>query len=71
MRTLVEPPPTLHCELCLSELLLKRIDPDGRFLELDTEIFVCKKCGHEQSYRVSHDHYDAHQGRDNPPAKVG
>ena len=71
MRTLVQPPPSLHCELCHGELLLKRIDPDGPFLEFDTEVFVCIKCSHEQSYRVSHNHYAAHHGSDEPPAKVG
>jgi hypothetical protein len=71
MRTLVEPPPTLHCKLCQGELRLKRIDPDGPSLEWDCEIFACIKCGHEHSFRVSHNHYAAHHGSDKLPAKVG
>jgi hypothetical protein len=71
MRNLVQPPPSLHCDLCQGELQLKRIDPDGPFLEWDCEIFVCMKCGHGHSYRVSHDRYAAHSRSDKPPAKVG
>jgi hypothetical protein len=37
-------------------LRLKRIESASRPLELDNEIFVCAKCGREQSYTVSHDH---------------
>jgi hypothetical protein len=71
MRNLVQPPPSLYCDFCHGELRLKRIDPDGPFLELDTEIFVCAKCGHERSYRVSHDRYAAHTACNMPPTKVG
>jgi hypothetical protein len=71
MRNLVQPPPSLRCDLCQGELQLKRIDPDGPSLEWDCEIFVCIKCGHEHSYRVSHDRYAAHSRSDKPPAKVG
>lgn len=56
MRTLVEPPPSSHCNVCGGELRLKQIEPANRTLDLDTEIFVCAKCGHEQTCTVSHNH---------------
>jgi uncharacterized protein with PIN domain len=56
MRTLVQPPPSSQCHFCGGELRLKRIESASRPLELDNEIFVCAKCGREQSYTVSHDH---------------
>ena len=71
MRNLVQPPPSLHCDLCQGELRYKRTATDEPSLELDSEIFVCINCGHEQSYRVMHDRYAAHYGSDKPPAKVG
>ena len=71
MRDLVQPPPSLHCALCQGELRFKRTATDGPSLELDIEIFVCKKCGREHSYRVMHDRYAAHHRNDNSPAKVG
>ena len=55
MRTLVQPPPSSHCSLCGGELRLKQIESVNRALALDNEIFVCVKCGREQSYTVSHD----------------
>ncbi len=72
MRTLVKPPPSLHCDHCHGELRLKQIEPVGPpSLELDIEIFVCAKCGHEQSFEVSHNHYAAHTASKMPTAKVG
>jgi hypothetical protein len=71
MRTLVQPPPSLHCDLCHGEIRLKQIDPDGSIFGFDTEIFVCVKCGHEKSYRVSHDPYVTYPERNKPPANVG
>jgi uncharacterized protein with PIN domain len=56
MRTLVQPPPSSQCHFCGGELRLKRIESASRTLELDNEIFVCAKCGREQSCAVSHDH---------------
>jgi len=56
MRTLVEPPPSSRCHLCGGELRLKRIESASRTLDLDNEIFVCAKCGHEESCTVSHPH---------------
>ena len=56
MRTLVQPPPSSQCHFCGGELRLKQIESASRILELDNEIFVCAKCGREQSYTVSHDH---------------
>jgi Zn finger protein HypA/HybF involved in hydrogenase expression len=57
MRNLVQPPPSLHCDHCNGELRLKLIEPANSVFDLDAEIFVCAKCGHEQSYVVQHDHY--------------
>jgi hypothetical protein len=71
MRTIVQPPPSLHCDLCHGELRLKQLAPDGPVFEFDLEVFVCAKCGHEQSHRVSHDPYVAQAASNMPPAKVG
>ena len=71
MRNLVQPPPSLHCQLCQGELQFKRTVSEESLFELDSEIFVCIKCGREHSYRVTHDRYAAHHGSDKPPAKVG
>lgn len=70
MRTLVQPPPSLRCDLCQGELRFKRIDPDGPLLELDYEVFVCMKCGHERTYRAKHDPYAARSEANEPPVKV-
>jgi hypothetical protein len=56
MRTLVQPPPSSRCELCGGELRLKRVESGNSTFDLDKEIFVCAKCGHEQSCTVSHNH---------------
>jgi hypothetical protein len=72
MRTPVPPPPSQHCDICHGELRLKQIEPVGPLsLELDIEIFVCAKCGHEQSHRVSHDPYAAHAASNVSHAKMG
>ena len=55
MRTLVQPPPSSHCDRCGGELRLKRIESANRGLELDSEIFICIKCGREHACTVSHD----------------
>ena len=60
MRTLVEPPPSSRCDLCGGELRLKRVEPVNGELDLEEEIFVCVKCGHEQSYIVKHNHNMPH-----------
>lgn len=60
MRTLVQPPPSSRCELCGGELRLKQTESANRTLDLDREILVCVKCGHEQSYTVSHSHTARH-----------
>ena len=62
MRNLVQPPPSLHCDLCNGELRLKLIETTDKVLDLDAEMFVCAKCGHEQSYVVCHDHYSKPYG---------
>ena len=71
MRTLVPPSPSLHCDFCHGELRLKQLVPDGPSFEFDVEIFVCEKCGHEQSHRVMHDFYSARTGSNLPPVRAG
>jgi len=69
MRNLVQPPPSVHCELCGGELRLKLIEASNDpLLDSDVEIFVCAKCGHEQSFVVGHNHY-AFGLRDQSPRK--
>ena len=60
MRTLVQPPPSSRCELCGGELRLKQVESANSTLDLDNEIFVCVKCGHEQACTVSHNHTARH-----------
>ena len=59
MRNLVQPPPSTHCSRCGGDLRLKLIEPANPVSNLDVEIFVCAKCGREQSYAVGHDPYTA------------
>jgi len=63
MRTLVDPPHSSRCELCGGELRLKQIESAHRSLDLEIEIFVCIKCGHEQSIEVAHNHTARHMPR--------
>ena len=60
MRTLVQPPPSSHCDQCGGELRLKRIKPGDEGFDLDREIFVCANCGHELSCIVPHNHTAPH-----------
>jgi DNA-directed RNA polymerase subunit RPC12/RpoP len=60
MRTLMQPPPTTHCDHCGGELLLKLVESANRALDLENEIFVCASCGREISLTVNHDRYAAH-----------
>lgn len=60
MRTLVEPPPWSHCDKCGGELRLKRIESASHELDLEHEVFVCIKCGHEKWYIVGHNHHSPH-----------
>jgi hypothetical protein len=69
MRNLVQPP-SVHCDLCDGELRFKLIKPDNPVLHMDSQVFVCAKCGHEQWCVVIHDHYAAHTASNLPPAKV-
>jgi rRNA maturation endonuclease Nob1 len=57
MRTLTQPPPSLHCELCGGELRLKLIDLADRQFDLEKQVWACAKCGHEQSYTAARDRY--------------
>jgi hypothetical protein len=70
MRNLVEPPPSLHCELCHGELRFKRIEPDDSVFDIEVEIFVCVKCGRVHSHRMIHNPYAAHTARSMPRGKV-
>jgi DNA-directed RNA polymerase subunit RPC12/RpoP len=69
MRNLVEPLPSIHCELCGGELLLKRVEPVNPPLEIDAQVYICAKCGHEQSRTVTHDPYTAHVPRGGPVSR--
>jgi hypothetical protein len=60
MRTMTQPPPSSQCRKCGGELRLKLIEAADRGLDLENEIFVCEKCGLEQSLTVSHDHKMPH-----------
>jgi uncharacterized protein with PIN domain len=60
MRTLVEPPPSSRCVHCGGELRLKQVEVANRTLDLESEIFVCIKCGREHSCTVSHNHNVRH-----------
>ena len=71
MRTLVQPPPSLHCELCYGELRFKLREPDDPIFDMGVEIFVCTKCGHEHSLRVPHDPYAAHTASRMPLGTLG
>ena len=53
MRNLVEPPSSLHCELCHGELRFKRIEPDDSVFDIAVEIFVCVECGRAHSRRMN------------------
>jgi hypothetical protein len=59
MRNLVQPPPSAHCSRCGWDLRLKLIEPANPVINLDVQIFICAKCGREQSYAVGHDPYTA------------
>jgi hypothetical protein len=59
MRTLVQPPPSTHCDLCGGELRLKRVDTANRALNLENQILICANCGRELSCIVEHDKYGA------------
>ena len=63
MRNLVQPPPSLHCELCDGELRFKRIECADPDFDTEVEIFVCVKCGRAHSLRMIHDPYAAHTAR--------
>ena len=60
MRTLVQPPPSSHCDLCGGELRLKKIESANQTFDLEKEIFVCANCGHELSCTVPHNHTTPH-----------
>jgi len=54
MRTHVEPPRVAHCTHCAGELRLKEVlESVSPTLDLDEQIFVCVKCGREQTCIVS------------------
>ena len=64
MRTLVQPPPSTHCDLCGGELRLKLIEPAD--LDLKNEIFVCANCGRELSCIVIRDKHAGHTTNEMP-----
>jgi uncharacterized protein with PIN domain len=60
MRTIVQPPPVTHCDVCGGELQLKLVESANRTLDSENEIFVCASCGRELSFIVDHDKYAPH-----------
>ena len=70
MRTLVDPPPSLRCDVCNGELRLKKIQQDTSPLKSDITTFVCAKCGREKSYRVSSDPRSAPVASKKPSGNV-
>ena len=66
MRNLVQPPPSMRCARCDGVIRFKMIVPDREVTDMDAQIFVCSKCGHEQSRRVIHDPYVAHNSASLP-----
>jgi hypothetical protein len=71
MRNLVQPSPSMHCELCYGELRFKLSEPDDPIFHKGVEIFVCTKCGHERSLRVVRDPYAAHTASGMPLGTLG
>jgi rRNA maturation endonuclease Nob1 len=67
MRTLIEPPPSTHCDRCGGELRLKQVESANRAMDLENEIFACAICGQELSFMVHHDKYAAHASPDMSP----
>ena len=70
MRRLVDPPPSMKCDLCEGALLLERVEPDVHFVEVDVAIYICVKCGRERSRQVIHDPYAAHASPMRGPAQA-
>ena len=60
MRNLVQPLPSVHCKHCGGELLFKHVERYDQVLEVEVQVFVCAKCGHEHSRKLIHDPYTAH-----------
>jgi hypothetical protein len=71
MRTLVDPPPSLRCDLCNGELRLKKIEQDTSPFESEITTFVCAKCGRVKLYRVSRDPRSASRTSKKPPGNAG
>ena len=57
MRTLVQPPPSIHCDRCGGDLRLKLVKPSLRTDGFENETLVCETCSREQSCIVEHDKY--------------
>jgi hypothetical protein len=70
MRNLVDPPPSLRCELCRGELRFKRIEPDDPAFDREVEIFFCVECSRVHSHRKIHNPYAAHTARSVSRGKV-
>ena len=69
MRRLVDPPPSLHCEVCGGDLLLATIKPDDPGFDIEVQEFVCVKCGQKHSRKVMHDRYTGHGAEGMPPRR--
>ena len=57
MRKIVEPPPSLQCDVCGGALKLKRVETKGTCLSLTRNIFACGKCGGERLFFTQQDFY--------------
>jgi predicted RNA-binding Zn-ribbon protein involved in translation (DUF1610 family) len=71
MRTLIDLPPSLRCDVCNGELRLKKIEQDTSPLESDITTFVCAKCGRVKLYRVGRARYSASRASKKPPDNDG
>ena len=70
MRNLVEPPPSLHCELCHGALRFKWIESADPDFDTEVEIFVCVECGRAHWRRMIRNPYAAHTARSTPRGDV-
>jgi len=60
MRTLIQPPPSSHCDLCGGELRLKKVESDTRELDWEDEVLVCVNWRSQLSCTVAHNHTAPH-----------
>jgi uncharacterized protein with PIN domain len=71
MRNFVQPPPSMHCELCDGVLRFKLTKAGDPTVNMEVQTFVCTNCGHEYPRTVMHDRYAAHTASNTPTAEAG